>query len=68
LAALDEAGRRLGSTPGRVAVAWVMAQPAVVAPIASATSLAQLQDLVAAAQLSLDADTRRLLDTASAEG
>ncbi|MGZ5179977.1 MAG: aldo/keto reductase [Ramlibacter sp.] len=68
LAALDEAARRLGSTPGRVAVAWVMAQPAVVAPIASATSLAQLQDLVAAAQLSLDADTRRLLDTASAEG
>jgi aryl-alcohol dehydrogenase-like predicted oxidoreductase len=67
LGALDEAARRLNATPGQVAIAWVMARPAVVAPIASATTLQQLQELVRAAQLTLDADTRKLLDTASAE-
>ena len=45
-----------------------MRQPAVVAPIASATSLAQLQDLVAAAQLQLDPETLSALDAASREG
>lgn len=66
VAALDEAAQRTGATPGQVAIAWVMAQPAVTSPIASATSLAQLQDLVRAAQLKLDADTLALLDRASA--
>lgn len=66
VAALDEAAQRTGATPGQVAIAWVMAQPAVTAPIASATSLPQLQELVRAAQLKLDADTLALLDRASA--
>ena len=66
LAALDDAARRLGATPGQVAIAWLLAQPGVTSPIASATSLAQLRELVAAAQLKLDADTLRELDAASA--
>ncbi|MFL6694522.1 MAG: aldo/keto reductase [Ramlibacter sp.] len=68
LAALDQVAQKLGSTPGRVAIAWNMAQPAVVAPIASATSLAQLQDLAEAARLKLDKDSLALLDRASSEG
>jgi aryl-alcohol dehydrogenase-like predicted oxidoreductase len=67
LDALDEATRRTGSTPARVAVAWVMAQPAITAPIASATSLAQLDELVQASRLRLDPDTMALLDAASKE-
>lgn len=66
LAALDEAARRTGATPGQVAIAWVMARPGVTSPIASATSLAQLQELVRAAQVKLDAETMALLDAASA--
>ncbi len=42
------------STPARVALAWLLAQPAVTAPIASATSDSHLDDLVAAASLELD--------------
>jgi aryl-alcohol dehydrogenase-like predicted oxidoreductase len=67
LAALDEAAQRTGSTPARVAIAWVMAQPGVTAPIASASSLGQLDELVQAARLRLDAATLALLDAASAE-
>ncbi|HEY1226842.1 MAG TPA: aldo/keto reductase [Ramlibacter sp.] len=67
LAALDDAAAQLGSTPAQVAIAWVMAQPAVVAPIASATSLAQLQDLVKAARLRLDPQVLARLNQASAE-
>jgi aryl-alcohol dehydrogenase-like predicted oxidoreductase len=68
LAALDEVAHGLGATPGQVAIAWLLAQPGVTSPIASATSLAQLQELVAAARLKLDADTLRKLDAASAGG
>ncbi|WP_427913068.1 aldo/keto reductase [Ramlibacter sp. MMS24-I3-19] len=67
LAALDDVARQVGATPGQVAVAWVMAQPAVVAPIASATSLAQLKDLVQASQLRLDPQALARLNQASAE-
>ena len=67
LAALDKVAAQTGSTPGRVAIAWLMAQKAVVAPIASATSLAQLEDLVAATRLQLDQGSLALLDDASSE-
>ncbi|RYY95814.1 MAG: aldo/keto reductase [Comamonadaceae bacterium] len=67
LAALDAAAARLNATPGRVAIAWLMTRPAVVAPIASATSLEQLNDLVEAARLPLDQQTLAELDAASAE-
>jgi aryl-alcohol dehydrogenase-like predicted oxidoreductase len=66
--ALDQAAQRTGSTPARVAIAWVMAQPAITAPIASATSLAQLDELLQASRLVLDRETLALLDRASAQG
>jgi aryl-alcohol dehydrogenase-like predicted oxidoreductase len=67
LAALDTVAARLGATPGQVAVAWQIVQPGITAPIASATSLAQLQDLVKATQLTLDAEALATLDAASAQ-
>ena len=66
LAALDEVGQSLRVTPAQIALAWLSARPAVTAPIASATSLAQLDDLMAAAHLSLPAEAIATLDAASA--
>jgi len=66
LGALDAVAQRLNATPAQVALAWQIARPSVTAPIASATSLAQLTDLVAAASLTLDADAVRQLNEASA--
>ena len=43
-----------------------MARPSITAPIASATSLAQLDELIAGARLKLDRDAIERLDTASA--
>ena len=67
LAELDEIAERYQATPGQVAIAWQMVQPGITAPIASATSLAQLEELVAAARLQLDADAIEALNQASAE-
>lgn len=66
LAALDAAAAELSATPAQVALAWVMARPAVAAPIASATSLEQLNELMGAAHLSLDPAHIARLDAASA--
>ena len=66
LAALDAVAARLNSTPTQVALAWQIARPSITAPIASATSLDQLKDLLAAATLRLDADAIRSIDLASA--
>jgi len=65
LAALDDVSSRLGAGPATVALAWLMARPSVTAPIASATSLEQLDQLIQAASLHLDSDAIRLLDEAS---
>jgi aryl-alcohol dehydrogenase-like predicted oxidoreductase len=54
LHALDEVAREHQSTPGRVALAWLMVQPGVTAPIASATSEKHLTDLIEATKLKLD--------------
>ncbi len=67
LAALDTVAARYQATPGQVALAWQIARPAVTAPIASGTSLEQLQDLVKATRLQLDAAAIEQLDKASAE-
>ena len=66
LAALDAVAQALGATPAQVALAWVMARPAVAAPIASATSLEQLDELMGAARLALDPAHIARLDAASA--
>jgi aryl-alcohol dehydrogenase-like predicted oxidoreductase len=47
------------------AIAWLMAQPGITAPIASATSLPQLEELFAATRLQLDAAQLEQLDAAS---
>jgi aryl-alcohol dehydrogenase-like predicted oxidoreductase len=51
---LDEVAKEHHSTPARVALAWLMVQPGVTAPIASATSEKHLADLIEAAKLKLD--------------
>jgi aryl-alcohol dehydrogenase-like predicted oxidoreductase len=66
LAALDEAAARRSVAPAAVALAWIAAQPGVSAPIASATSPAQLESLIAAASLTLSAEDVAALDFASA--
>jgi aryl-alcohol dehydrogenase-like predicted oxidoreductase len=66
---VDEIGKiavRLEATSAQVAIAWVMAQPGVTAPIVSATSLQQLEDVMGAATLKLDARALDRLNRASA--
>jgi aryl-alcohol dehydrogenase-like predicted oxidoreductase len=67
LAALDAVSARMSATPAQLALAWLMTRPGVVAPIASATSVAQLESLLPALHLSLDAEARTALDRASAD-
>ncbi len=64
--ALDQVAKEQGSTPARVALAWLMARPSITAPIASATSLEQLDELVEATRLKLDARAIEVLNEASA--
>ena len=66
LKALDDTAARHKATPAQVALAWLIARPSVTAPIASATSLEQLQDILKAVELKLDAQDIEALDTASA--
>ena len=66
LAALDDVGARSKVRPATVALAWLMARPGITAPIASATSLDQLAELTAAAELVLDAGAMEQLNQASA--
>jgi aryl-alcohol dehydrogenase-like predicted oxidoreductase len=66
LAALDETAAELGATPAQVALAWQMARPGITAPIASATGVAQLQELLGAARLRLSPAQVARLDGASA--
>jgi aryl-alcohol dehydrogenase-like predicted oxidoreductase len=65
LTAMDKVARDAETTLARVALAWLIAKPTVAAPIASATSLAQLEDLIAAPSLELSADQMMILDEAS---
>ena len=66
LAALDAVADQHRAQPGEVALAWLMAHPGVTAPIASATSVAQLDSLVRATQLTLTPADMAALDAASA--
>jgi aryl-alcohol dehydrogenase-like predicted oxidoreductase len=66
LAALDAEAAENRSTPAQVALAWQMARPGLTAPIASATSLAQWQEIKGAASLELSAAAIARLDAASA--
>jgi aryl-alcohol dehydrogenase-like predicted oxidoreductase len=66
LKALDEVAARYNATQAQVALAWLLAQPAIAAPIASATSTGQLADILKATQLKLDKDALALLTNAGA--
>ncbi|WP_277189318.1 aldo/keto reductase [Caballeronia sp. BR00000012568055] len=66
LDALDEVAKRNDTTPATVALAWAIARPSVTAPIASATSVEQLESLAHATRLTLSSDDIELLDDASA--
>jgi aryl-alcohol dehydrogenase-like predicted oxidoreductase len=65
LRALDSVAEVSGATPAQVALAWLAAQPAVAAPIASATRVAQVKELLGAMRLTLTADQLAALDRAS---
>jgi aryl-alcohol dehydrogenase-like predicted oxidoreductase len=64
LAALDEVSDRTGAALGEIALAWVAAQPGVAAPIASATSVEQVESLARGARLELSAADLALLSAA----
>lgn len=66
LAALHGLAPALSATPAQLALAWLMARPGVTAPIASATKLTQLDDILGAANLRLPAEVLAQLDRASA--
>jgi len=66
LAALDAVSARHAVAPAQVALAWLMAQPSIAAPIASATSLDQFRGLAGAAALELRAEDLAELDRAGA--
>jgi aryl-alcohol dehydrogenase-like predicted oxidoreductase len=65
LAALDAVAARKNATPAQIALAWLMARPGITAPIASATSVEQIRDLVQATKVLLDNDDIAHLDRAS---
>jgi len=67
LKALDELAAELNSKPAAIALAWLMARPSITAPIASATTVEQLHELVAATRLELPAGAVEKLNEASAE-
>ena len=66
LAALDAVSAKTGASLAQISLAWVMARPSIAAPIASATGVAQLEELMGAARLKLDAEALSALDAASA--
>jgi aryl-alcohol dehydrogenase-like predicted oxidoreductase len=66
LDALDEIAGAHDNTVAAVALAWLTAQPTVLAPIASATSTEQLRELLPSAELELTADELARLDSVSA--
>lgn len=67
LDALDQVAQQHDATPTQVAIAWLIARPSITAPIASATKLKQLDDLLQAVNLKLDASSIALLNQASAQ-
>lgn len=66
LDAVERVAREQGATPGQVALAWILARPAITAPIASTTSVEQTRELLGAADVRLSAETLAILDAASA--
>ncbi|WP_447872770.1 aldo/keto reductase [Serratia fonticola] len=66
LTALDLLAEKHQTTPAQISLAWLIARPSITAPIVSATSLSQLDELVSATQLQLATEDIKALDEASA--
>jgi aryl-alcohol dehydrogenase-like predicted oxidoreductase len=66
LDALDQVAKKYNATPARVSLAWLLARPGITAPIVSATSMEQLNDLIPSVELRLDRASIELLSQASA--
>ena len=66
LAALDKISAETGARPAEISLAWLLRKKGVTAPIASATSLSQLESLVKSAALKLSDEAMALLDQAGA--
>jgi len=67
LDALDQVAKKYNATPARISLAWLLARPSITAPIVSATSLAQLSDLIPSVELVLDRESIDSLNRASAQ-
>ena len=63
---LDKVAKAYNTTPACAAVAWIIARPGITAPIASATSVKQLNEITKAASLNLDRSAIELLNIVSA--
>jgi aryl-alcohol dehydrogenase-like predicted oxidoreductase len=66
LGAVEKVAAGVGATPAQVALSWLVHRPGITAPIASATSVAQLKEIAGAVDLTLDAESTKTLDQASA--
>ena len=66
LEAVEKVAAGAGATPAQVALSWLAHRPGITAPIASATSPAQLAELLGGIELRLDDEARAALDRASA--
>jgi aryl-alcohol dehydrogenase-like predicted oxidoreductase len=66
LEAIDEVAAAAGATPAQVALAWLAQRPGITAPIASATSVEQLRELIGGVELRLGDEATAALDKASA--
>lgn len=64
LAALDKVAKQNDATPAEVSLAWLVAQPGVTAPIASASSVEQVKSLARGVRLKLSEDDLALLTKA----
>lgn len=65
IAALDQVAREYAVHPATIALAWLLSRPQVAAPIASATTIDQLNDLLKAPELILSTDALDLLNNSS---
>jgi aryl-alcohol dehydrogenase-like predicted oxidoreductase len=66
MAAVEKIASKVGATPAQVALSWLVHRKGMTAPIASATSVTQLKEIVGAVELKLDEESTTYLDKASA--
>jgi aryl-alcohol dehydrogenase-like predicted oxidoreductase len=63
---MDKLAERLGVSLAQIAIAWVLTRPGITAPIVSATNVQQLDEILGATEITLDAAALSRLDRASA--